>query len=92
VYRGVDAADDPLRGHYAAATGIGAALGLAAVLDGDDSEDAEERRRKIQAREAAENLGTAIGLVAGVALVIAERHQQKCEQAEPMQQQMEQTM
>ena len=92
LYRGGDAADDPLRGHYAAATSIGAALGLAAALDGDDSDDAEERRRKIQAREVAENLGAAIGLAAGVALVIAEKRQQKREQAERIQQQMEQTM
>ena len=87
VHRGGGGADDPLRGHHAAATGIGAALGIAAALDGDDSEDAEELRRKILAKEAAENLGTAIGLAAGVALSIAETRHEEAEEA-PRQQSM----
>lgn len=87
VHRGGGGADDPLRGHHAAATGIGAALGIAAALDGDDSEDAEELRRKILAKEAAENLGTAIGLAAGIALSIAETRHEEAEEA-PRQQSM----
>ena len=87
VHRGGGSTDDPLRGHHAAATGIGAALGIAAALDGDDSEDAEELRRKILAKEAAENLGTAIGLAASVALGIAGKRHKEAEEA-PQQQSM----
>lgn len=35
---------------------------------GDDSEDAEERRRKFEAEQAAKNLGVAIGLAAGMVI------------------------
>ena len=79
-----------LRGHPAAA-GVGTAVGALAALDGDDSDDPEEQRRRIEARESAQNLGAMIGLVAGAAIGIAEKNriedQQKEEQPE-MQQSM----
>ena len=34
-----------------------------------DSDDPEERRRKIEAKVAAQNLGAAIGLVAGTVII-----------------------
>ena len=40
-------------------------------MDGDD-DDPEERRRKMEAKDAAQNLGAAIGLVAGAVLAAGE--------------------
>ena len=89
VYRGGDVADDPLRNRHPAAAGIGATLGVAAALD-DDNEDAEERRRRIEAREAAQNLGAAIGLAAGLAISAAEKHRQREEQLRKQQEEQQQ--
>ena len=63
-----------------------------ALLDDDDG-DAEERYRRIQAEQEAKNIGAAIGLVAGVAVVLT-RDQQLAEeqrQVEEQEQQAEQT-
>ena len=56
--------------HHPGAVGIGAASVLAGltVMDGD-SDDPEERRRKMEAKVAAQNLGAAIGLVAGTVII-----------------------
>ena len=53
---------------------IPAAAGLAAagtLLDED--EDAEEKRRRMEAKIAAENFGAAIGFAAGAALAVKEK-------------------
>ena len=53
---------------------IPAVAGLSAVgtlLDED--EDAEEKRRRMEAKIAAENFGAALGFAAGVALAVKEK-------------------
>ena len=65
VWRGGDPLPVPL---------IPAAAGLAAagtLLDED--EDAEEKRRRMKAKIAAENFGAAVGFVAGAALAVKEK-------------------
>ena len=65
VWRGSDPQPVPL---------IPAAAGLAAagtLLDED--EDAEEKRRRMEAKIAAENFGAAVGFVAGAALAVKEK-------------------
>ena len=39
----------------------------------DEDEDAEEKRRRMEAKIAAENLGTVIGFAAGAALAVKEK-------------------
>ena len=39
----------------------------------DEDEDAEEKRRRMEAKIAAENFGAAIGLAAGAALAVKEK-------------------
>ena len=75
---------------------IGAAelttLGL--LLD-EESGDAEEQRRRIEARIAAENFGTAVGLAAGAVIVVKEKLDERAaqkEQEDQEKQQHEQTM
>ena len=65
VWRGSDPRPAPL---------IPAAVGLAAagtLLDED--EDAEEKRRRMEAKIAAENFGAALGFAAGAALAVKEK-------------------
>lgn len=72
---------------------IPAAAGLAAagtLLDED--EDAEEKRRRIEAKIAAENFGAAIGFAAGVALAVKEKLDEHAAREEQKKQQHEQTM
>ncbi len=63
---------------------------LARLIDAgiDDTDDPEEKRRRIQAKIEAENFGAALGLTIGVASVIAdrlsERHQTSNQPEEPM--------
>ena len=79
-----------LRGHPAAA-GVGTAVGALAALDGDDSDDPEEQRRRIEARESAQNLGAMIGLVAGAAIGFTEKNRLEDRQKED-QPEMQQSM
>ena len=59
--------------HHSGAVGIGAASVLAGLSAMDaDSDDPEEQRRKMEAKAAAQNLGAAIGLVAGAAIAAKE--------------------
>ena len=84
VWRGSDAQPVPL---------IPAAAGLAAagtLLDED--EDAEEKRRRMEAKIAAENLGAVIGFAAGAALAVKEKLDEQTAQEEQKKQQHEQTM
>ena len=53
---------------------IPAVAGLAAVETLlDEDEDAEEKRRRMEAKIAAENFGAALGFAAGVALAVKEK-------------------
>ena len=70
---------------------IPAVAGLAAagsLLD----EDAEEKRRRIEAKIAAENFGAAIGFAAGTALAVKEKLDEQTAREEQKKQQHEQTM
>lgn len=82
VWRGGDPRPVPL---------IPAAAGLAAagtLLD-EESGDAEEKRRRMEAKIAAENLGAVIGFAAGAALAVKEKLDEHAAREE---QQHEQTM
>ena len=70
---------------------IPAVAGLAAagsLLD----EDAEEKRRRIEAKIAAENFGAVIGFAAGAALAVKEKLDEHAAQEKQKKQQHEQTM
>ena len=72
---------------------IPAAAGLAAagtLLDED--EDAEEKRRRMEAKIAAENLGAVIGFAAGAALAVKEKLDEHAAQEEQKENRYEQTM
>ena len=72
---------------------IPAAAGLAAagtLLDED--EDAEEKRRRMEAKIAAENLGAVVGFAAGAALAVKEKLDEQAMREEQKKQQYEQTM
>ena len=82
VWRGGDPRPVPL---------IPAVAGLVAagsLLD----EDAEEKRRRMEAKIAAENFGAAIGFAAGAALAMKEKLDEHAAQEEQKKQQHEQTM
>ena len=84
VWRGSDPQPVPL---------IPAAAGLAAagtLLDED--EDAEEKRRRMEAKIAAENFGAAIGFAAGAALAVKEKLDEHAAREELKENQHEQTM
>ena len=84
VWRGSDPQPVPL---------IPAAAGLATagtLLDED--EDAEEKRRRMEAKIAAENFGAVVGLAAGTALAVKEKLDEQTAQEEQKKQQHEQTM
>ena len=84
VWRGGDPRPVPL---------IPAVAGLSAVgtLLGED-EDAEEKRRRMEAKIAAENLGAAIGFATGAALAVKEKLDEHAAQEKQKKQQHEQTM
>ena len=84
VWRGGDPRPVPL---------IPAVAGLSAVgtLLGED-EDAEEKRRHMEAKIAAENFGAAVGLAAGPALAVKEKMDEHVAREEQKKQQQEQTM
>ena len=84
VWRGGDPRPVPL---------IPAAAGLAAagtLLDED--EDAEEKRRRIEAKIAAENFGAVVGFAAGAALTVKEKLDEHAAREEQKENQHEQTM
>ena len=84
VWRGGDPRPVPL---------IPAAAGLAAagtLLDED--EDAEEKRRRIEAKIAAENFGAVIGFAAGAAMAVKEKLDEQVAREEQKENQHEQTM
>ena len=84
VQRGSDPRPVPL---------IPAVAGLAVVGTlMDEDEDAEEKRRRMEAKIAAENLGAAIGFAAGSALAVKEKLDEQAAREEQKKQQHEQTM
>ena len=72
---------------------IPAVVGLTAVGTlMDEDEDAEEKRRRMEAKIAAENFGAAVGFAAGAALAVKEKLDEHAAQEEQKKQQHEQTM
>ena len=72
---------------------IPAVAGLAAAGTlMDEDEDAEEKRRRMEAKIAAENFGAAIGFAAGAALAVKEKMDEHAAREEQKKQQHEQTM
>ena len=84
VWRGGDPRPVPLIPAVAGLTAAGALL--------DEDEDAEEKRRRMEAKIAAENFGSAIGFAAGAALAMKEKLDEQSAQEEQKKQQQEQTM
>ena len=84
VQRGSDPRPVPL---------IPAVAGLAVVGTlMEEDEDAEEKRRRMEAKIAAENLGAAIGFAAGSALAVKEKLDEQAAREEQKKKQYEQTM
>ena len=84
VWRGSDPQPVPLIPAVAGLSAVGTLL--------DEDEDAEEKRRRIEAKIAAENFGAAIGFAAGTALAVKEKMDEHAAQEEQKKQQQEQTM
>ena len=84
VWRGGDPQPVPL---------IPAVVGLTAVGTlMDEDEDAEEKRRRMEAKIAAENFGVVIGFAAGAAMAVKEKLDEHAAREEQKKQQHEQTM
>ena len=84
VWRGGDPRPVPL---IPAVAGLSAAGTLM-----DEDEDAEEKRRRMEAKIAAENFGAVVGLAAGAALAVKEKLVEQSVQEEQKKRQHEQTM
>ena len=65
VWRGGDPRPVPLMPAVAGLTAVGTLM--------DEDEDAEEKRRRMEAKIAAENFGAAVGFAAGAALAVKEK-------------------
>ena len=65
VWRGGDSRPVPLIPAVAGLTVAGVLM--------DEDEDAEEKRRRMEAKIAAENFGAAVGFAAGAALAVKEK-------------------
>ena len=84
VWRGGDPQLVPLIPAVAGLTAVGTLL--------DEDEDAEEKRRRMEAKIAAENFGAALGFAAGAALAVKEKLDEQAAREEQKKQQQEQTM
>ena len=84
VWRGGDPRPVPLISAVAGLTAVGTLM--------DEDEDAEEKRRRMEAKIAAENFGAAIGFAAGAALAVKEKRDEHAMREEQKKQQQEQTM
>ena len=84
VWRGSDPRPVPLIPAVAGLTAVGTLM--------DEDEDAEEKRRRMEAKIAAENLGAAIGFAAGAAMAVKEKLDEHAAWEEQKKQQHEQTM
>ena len=69
VWRGGDPRPVPLIPAVAGLTAVGTLM--------DEDEDAKEKRRRIEAKIAAENFGAVIGLATGVVIVAKEKHDEQ---------------
>ena len=84
VWRGSDPRPVPLIPAVAGLTAVGTLM--------DEDEDAEEKRRRMEAKIAAENFGAAIGFAAGAAMVVKEKLDEHAAWEEQKKRQHEQTM
>ena len=84
VWRGGDPQPVPLIPAVAGLSAVGTLL--------DENEDAEEKRRRMEAKIAAENFGAVIGFAAGAALAVKEKLDEQSAREEQKKQQHEQTM
>ena len=84
VWRGGDPRPVPLIPAVAGLTAVGTLM--------DEDEDAEEKRRRMEAKIAAENFGAAVGFAAGAALAVKEKLDEQSAREEQKKQQQEQTM
>ncbi len=84
VWRGGDPRPLPLIPAAAGLTAAGTLL--------DEDEDAEEKRRRMEAKIAAENFGAAIGFAAGAAMAVKEKMDEHATREEQKEQPHEQTM
>ena len=84
VWRGGDPRPVPLIPAVAGLAAAGALL--------DEDEDAEKKRRRIEAKIAAENFGAAVGFAAGAAMAVKEKLDEHAAREEQKKQQHEQTM
>lgn len=72
-------------------TGAAGLATLGLLLD-EESGGAEEQRRRIEARIAAENFGAVVGFAAGAAMAVKEKLDEHAAREEQKKQQHEQTM
>ena len=84
VWRGGDPQPVPLIPAVAGLTAVGTLM--------DEDEDVEEKRRRMEAKIAAENLGAVIGFAAGAAMAAKAKLDEHAAQEEQKKQQHEQTM
>ena len=84
VWRGGDPRSVSLIPAVAGLTAVGTLM--------DEDEDAEEKRRRMEAKIAAENFGAVIGFAAGAALAMKEKLDEQAAREEQKKQQQEQTM
>ena len=84
VWRGGDPQPVPLIPAVAGLSAVGTLL--------DEDEDAEEKRRRMEAKIAAENFGAVIGFAAGAALAVKEKLDEQVAREEQKKRQHEQTM
>ena len=84
VWRGGDPRPVSLIPAVAGLTAVGTLL--------DEDEDAEEKRRRMEAKIAAENFGAVVGFAAGAALTVKEKLDEHAAREEQRKQQHEQTM
>ena len=84
VWRGGDPRPVPLIPAVAGLTAVGTLM--------DEDEDAEEKRRRMEAKIAAENFGAVIGFAAGVVLAVNNKRGEHAAQEEQKEQPHEQTM
>ena len=84
VWRGGDPRPVPLIPAVAGLTAVGTLM--------DEDEDAEEKRRRMEAKIAAENFGAVIGFAAGAALAVKEKLDEHAAREKQKKQQHEQMM
>lgn len=84
VWRGGDPRPVPLIPAAAGLTAVGTLL--------DEDEDAEEKRRRMEAKIAAENFGAVVGFAAGAAMAVKEKLDEHAAREEQKENQHEQTI